>query len=268
MGRRPVSAALQSLARRLADGAAETLWPTRCLGCERPGALLCPDCAAALPAIDQAHACPRCGAPFGSLVCTECTDCLGRLDGELGEKPPEPRDLADPLALLDGACCYGLHEWPLDRIVRGYKDAGERRASVLLAALIAQAVGDAGEACGSGAFSAPFDGVTFVPCTPDAYARRGFDHMEEVARHAAAFLDLPFVDALARWAPRDQRGLTKDQRAENARASLVPVVELAGTRLLLLDDVLTTGATLGAAAGALKLAGARRVAGATVARAW
>ena len=137
-----------------------------------------------------------------------------------------------------------------------------------LAALIAQAVGDAGEACGSGAFSAPFDGVAFVPCTPDAYARRGFDHMEEVARHAAALLGLPFVDALARWAPRDQRGLTKGQRAENARASSVPVADAAGTRLLLLDDVLTTGATLGAAAGALKLAGARRVAGATVARAW
>lgn len=268
MARHPISSALQSLGRRLADGAAETLWPTRCLGCERPGVLLCPDCAAALPAIDQAHACPRCGAPFGSLVCTECTDCLGHPDDDRGEKPPEPRDLADPLALLDGACCYGLHEWPLDRIVRGYKDAGERRASVLLAALIAQAVGDAGEACGSGAFSAPFDGVTFVPCTPDAYARRGFDHMEEVARHAAALLGLPFVDALARWAPRDQRGLTKGQRAENARASLVPVVDVAGTRLLLLDDVLTTGATLGAAAGALKLAGARRVAGATVARAW
>lgn len=268
MARHPISSALQSLGRRLADGAAETLWPTRCLGCERPGVLLCPDCAAALPAIDQAHACPRCGAPFGSLVCTECTDCLGHPDDDRGEKPPEPRDLADPLALLDGACCYGLHEWPLDRIVRGYKDAGERRASVLLAALIAQAVGDAGEACGSGAFSAPFDGVAFVPCTPDAYARRGFDHMEEVARHAAALLGLPFVDALARWAPRDQRGLTKGQRAENARASLVPVVDVAGTRLLLLDDVLTTGATLGAAAGALKLAGARRVAGATVARAW
>ncbi len=268
MASRPLPSALQSLARRLANGAAETLWPTRCLGCERPGVLLCPDCLAALPAIDQARACPRCGAPFGSLVCTECTDCLERLDDDLGEDSREPDDLARPLAPLDEVCCYGLHEWPLDRVVRGYKDAGERRASVLLAALIAQAVGDAGQARPSEVFSAPFDGVTFVPCTPDAYARRGFDHMEEVARHAAAMLDLPFVDALARWAPRDQRGLTRAQRAKNAQASLVPVTSVAGTRLLLLDDVLTTGATLGAAAMALKRAGAAQVAAATAVRAW
>ncbi len=264
----PLPFVFQSIARRLADGAAETLWPTRCLGCERPGALLCPDCAAALPAIDQSRACPRCGVPFGSLVCTECTDCLERSEDDLGEGSREPDGWAHPLASLDGVCCYGLHEWPLDRIVRGYKDAGERRASLLLSALIAQAIGDAGNMRGDGVFSTPFDGVTFVPCTPDAFARRGFDHMEEVARHAAGALNLPFVDALARWAPRDQRGLGKVLRAENARASLVPVVDLGGARVLLLDDVLTTGATLGAAAEALRRAGAVQVAAATAVRAW
>jgi hypothetical protein len=49
------------------------LAPTRCAGCDMPGALLCRrECARALPRIDRRWACPRCGAPFGYLTCTEC----------------------------------------------------------------------------------------------------------------------------------------------------------------------------------------------------
>lgn len=253
---------VRTVARRLADGAAEALWPTRCLGCDRPGTLLCPDCAAALPAIDQACACPCCGAPFGSLVCTECTDCLehddeGDCDG--GSRP---------LELLDGACCYGVHAWPLDRIVRGYKDAGERRAAALLAQMIVTALRARGWGDGRDGLWSDFDAVSFVPCTPQAFARRGFDHMEQVARISARELGLPLKDALARYALHDQRGLGRRGRAGNARASLVPVLPVEGARILLLDDVLTTGATLAAAAGALKAAGATSVVAATAARAW
>lgn len=253
---------MRAVARRLADGAAEALWPTRCLGCDRPGTLLCPDCAAALPAIDQAHACPCCGAPFGSLVCTECTDCLERDDEEGCGKGPH---LLEP---LDGACCYGVHTWPLDRIVRGYKDAGERRAAALLAQMIVAALRARGWGDGRGGLWSGCDVVSFVPCTPQAFARRGFDHMEEVARISARELGLPLKDALARYAPHDQRGLGRHGRAENAQASLVPVLPVEGARVLLLDDVLTTGATLAAAAGALRAAGATSVVAATAARAW
>ena len=256
-------------ARYVADGVAETLWPTRCAGCEAPGSLLCPECTAALPAIDQDRACRRCGAPFGSLVCTECNGCVARASEE-GADGGE--GTGDGLECLDAVCCYGIHEWPLDRLIRVYKDAGERRAAPLLGRMIVQAVERSrileGAPAAPGSPGPRVDAVTFVPCTPEAYARRGFDHMEAVARTVAEGLGVPFLDALARRAPQDQRGLGRADRTANARRSLVPVVPLDGARLLLVDDVLTTGATLSAAAAALRAGGAVWVAGATVARAW
>jgi len=56
----------------LLEGLLELLCPTRCAGCDMPGQVLCGSCHAALPQIERASACVRCGAPFGHLVCTEC----------------------------------------------------------------------------------------------------------------------------------------------------------------------------------------------------
>ena len=60
-------------AERVAREALEALSPTRCAGCERAGTLICQDCLAALTLIDPRHSCTRCGAPFGDLLCTECS---------------------------------------------------------------------------------------------------------------------------------------------------------------------------------------------------
>ena len=92
--------------------------------------------------------------------------------------------------------------------------------------------------------------------------------MERVAREAGEALGLPVVDVLARCDARDQRGLSRAGRTGNIEGSLVVLGRLDGARLLLLDDVVTTGATLGAAARALRAAGACGVAAAAVARAW
>ena len=84
----------------------ETLSPTRCAGCERPGALLCDDCLNKLVLIDPEESCALCGAPYGRVLCTECRGTASSLD----------RCLA--CALFSGA---------LPRVIRAYKDGGERR---------------------------------------------------------------------------------------------------------------------------------------------
>ena len=56
-----------------AEAAAETLWPTRCAICDRPGNVLCARCARLLPYVDWWRACRRCGSPFGYVQCDACS---------------------------------------------------------------------------------------------------------------------------------------------------------------------------------------------------
>lgn len=81
----------------------ETLSPTRCAGCERPGALLCDDCLNKLVLIDPEESCTLCAPPMGRVLCTECRGAASSLD----------RCLA--CALFSGA---------LPRVIRAYKGCG------------------------------------------------------------------------------------------------------------------------------------------------
>lgn len=224
--------------RETATVLADLLWPPRCAGCDLPATLLCDRCRAALPLINPEHACPRCGAPDGSHGCAEC----GRTSLSFA-----------------AARAAGVLEWPLSRLVTLRKDAGESRLTPLVASLAADA---AGEWC------AWAQAVTFVPATPGAVMRRGFDHAALLAAAFGAASGVPALDTLESRPRRDQRRLSREARRANSRASLRA---LAGARVparvLLLDDVLTTGATLDAAASALLEAGAGEVRVVAVARA-
>ena len=223
---------------RLLEGLAEFVFPTHCAGCEMPGAVLCDACRDALPLVSAAGACPRCGAPFGAIVCTECWD----------------RQWA-----FEAALSLGEFEAPLARAVVLHKDAGEQRLGPLLGALLAEQI----EVRWPGWPQA----VTFVPATRAALRRRGFDHGRGIADMVARTLGVPLTEALIRSAARDQRLLGRADRAHNVAGSFSAAGEMP-QRLLICDDVFTTGATLDAAAAALLDAGAGAVRCATVARAW
>jgi len=218
--------------------ASDVLWPPRCAGCDLPGTLLCDRCRDHLPLIDQAHACPRCGAPDGDRGCAEC----GRSQFAFA-----------------GARCAGVLEWPLSRMVTLHKDSAELRLTPVLARLAADAAGE---------WLDWADGVAVLPASPGAYGRRGFDHGALLATEFGRLRGLPALDVLRALPRRDQRRLSRGGRADNATASIVAVPRAHVPALVLvLDDVMTTGATLDAAAIALLGAGAREVRTVAVARA-
>ncbi len=114
------------------------------------------------------------------------------------------------------------------------------------------------------------DLVTHVPLHRSRLRRRGYDQARELAEVVGEEMHLPFVTALVRTGKRSSQVETgtRGQRMRNVQHAFhVPAgSELTGMRVLLVDDVTTTGATLTSASEALRGAGAERIFGVTVTR--
>lgn len=135
------------------------------------------------------------------------------------------------------------------RVVRVFKDQGEQRLSAVMAAMMARIVPPDWR----------YDAVTFVPATLAAARYRGYDHAQLIARDVSCKLGLACIDTLARPKTRDQRKLTGAQRVANLAGRFHALDNAVPHRLLLVDDVYTTGATLCAATDALRAAGCEEV---------
>ncbi|HVR29039.1 MAG TPA: phosphoribosyltransferase family protein [Thermoanaerobaculia bacterium] len=236
-------------AERLLDAAAHFVLPAWCAGCGerlpwRPSALgLCVRCREALPR-PPACRCAGCGSAAapgpGQWLCTGCS-----------RSPP---------------ACDGLHAaWsyrpPIDEVVRRLKYGRLEFLAEDLAAGIAAAVAAAGE---------EHDLVTPVPLHWRRRLERGYDQAALLGVVVARRLALPYRPVLVRRrATPPQAARTAALRRTNVagafrcRARRRAAVE--GARVLLVDDVATTGATLESASRALKAAGAARVTAAVAA---
>lgn len=226
-------AALRHIAHLGAEALAETLWPTRCALCDRPDTLLCDACRLRLSFIDVWQACPFCGAPFERVQCSSCFALLH--DGE--REPPFTQAIS--ATLLDDTS---------RKLVLTYKDAGEQRLSRVIASLMAPYIPPrwrSGEVA-----------MSYVPATKAARERRGFDHAELLARALAEIAEMPCMSPFQRPSTEDQRKLGRRERQENMKRSLALRPDFDAHRLppkiILIDDVYTTGATLQAAARTLK----------------
>lgn len=218
---------------RLARGWMDAVWPPRCLVCDGEawdGALpgLCARCGDRLP---RSHRpCRRCGAEPGRHVAAACG--LEAID-----------EVVAPLRYLDGARA----------LVLALKFHGKTPAAVPLGALLADAVVEAG---------VPGDLVVPVPLSARRQRTRGHNQADELARPLARATGVP-RDARALVRRRDiapQSGLSRSARARNPRGAFAARRErVEGRCVLLVDDVLTTGATASACARALRRAGAARV---------
>lgn len=231
-----------------AEAVAETLWPTRCAVCDEPGKVLCARCRMMLPHLDWWRACPRCGAPFGRVQCSECNPVVLGASGL--DEPP-----------FDGCASAVVYGDDAARVVRTWKDAGERRLVDEMASLMAPVAPPA--------WLEDQPVVVPVPATSAALRRRGFDHGSDLARATAGILGLEAAPLLARPRSRDQRTLARRGRIANmeGRFLALPGAD-APEAALIVDDVYTTGSTLFAATQAVRAAGARRVYALTFARVW
>jgi ComF family protein len=212
--------------------------PQACALCAAPSdaALLCDDCTHDMPRI--APACPRCALP--SPDGSECGACLAT--------PP-------PFAATVAAWRYAF---PADKLLQAFKYGGRLALAAPLAVALEAAVR---------ARDAPLpQHVIAMPLSPRRQRERGFNHAHEIARRVAARLDLPLVPGFRRTldAP-PQAGLTLNERVRNVRNAFVSP-GLGGASVAIIDDVMTTGATLRAAALAAQAAGAARVEAWVVAR--
>ena len=206
-----------------------------CRGASARGTLLCAPCFGDLPRLPT-PGCPRCAlpSPEGAL----CGRCLAR----------SPQFDATVAALV--------YAFPADVLVHSLKYRGELALAPLLGELLAAALPPDTEV----------DVALPVPLSAQRLRERGYNQAMEIARSLCGPIRLaPGLCARVRDTPA-QSDLPWAARARNVRDAFYCAHALDGLSVAVIDDVMTTGATLEAVAAALKRAGAARVTNWVVAR--
>ncbi len=249
---RNCAAALRPVAARVGEAVGRLIYPPHCVVCDAPlteseDRYLCPECIGAISYV-QDPTCPKCGHELGPHA-----------DGR--KRCPLCRNL--PL-LFDRAVAAAHHDGPARDLVLGLKFGAQIHNAFPLATLLAARLGDTN-------LIDCVDVIVPVPLHRSRRRARGFNQSEILAEELGERLDLCVVAGrlvrTVNTAPQTQVMSVPDRRANVRGAFALRRAEpFRGKSVLLVDDVLTTGATAGECARVLKDAGARRVFVATVTR--
>ncbi len=216
-----------------------SLLPGSCLlcGADSSNHLLCPDCTKDLPPLPEHH-CPQCNEQ--TTHGERCGACL-----------------KDPPAFARSFACF-RYEFPVDRIIHAFKYGHQLAVANWAAQIITQQLDNA------------YDLLIPMPLHPERLRERGFNQSAEIARRIAQTTGQPLnIDALTRSrATPPQAELPMKERTRNVRGAFECSDDLSGKHVLLIDDVMTTGATLREASRIIKLHGAASIDVAVLARAY
>lgn len=220
----------------------EIVLPTQCRICRRPlrGTPVCYRCRPELPDLGDlcSRNCQSCFSPLGIGVSTPaCQTCT--------LFPP----VTDTIRFL----------WEYDGLARDLIRTIKYRPSLSLATLAGGLLCDAAPSMFA---TTRWDLIIPVPSSHAMFHKRLFHPCTELARPVARALNIPVIHALKHNSARaPQASLTHEERLRNLRTifTVAARCDLRGARVLLVEDVITTGATITAAAAILKCAGARQI---------
>ena len=212
--------------------------PLRCHGCETRVAQgpLCPSCSAALPwnlVSCRCCALPLTGTPLPS--CATCTACLAQV-------PPQ-----------DSSWTAFVYRPPVSQQIVGLKFHGRLAPAHVLGALMAERLARRPQ---------PLPELLIpVPLHADRLRRRGYNQAHELAREIGRRLSIPLSPEAARRVrgTGEQTRLDAAARRRNVRGAFEVSPLVRGRHIALLDDVITTGATVAELAAAARRAGAARI---------
>lgn len=184
-------------------------------------------------------ACNCCAKPFASRYSRTCGDCLST--------PPE----------FERAMSFGLYEGTLMAAIHAMKFGSARRLATPLALKLATLE-----------LPVEVDAMVPVPMTRRSLRGRGFNQSALMARELAGLKGIPLMlhmlEKIRETAP--QLGLSRRLRMKNLKGAFLADDRATGLSILLVDDVITTGATVRECARALKHAGAAAVTALSLAR--
>ena len=238
--------------KELAEAALHFVYPAVCQIChaaraEAAGGFICPTCRENVRPVEPPF-CGKCGLPFSGSIDTdfECANCAEmKLRFDFARGAVRANDLIRDV----------VHRFKYQRHLWFEPFLGE----LLVAAAADELRGEA------------WDALVPVPLHSVKLREREFNQADRIARHLARATDLPISNkTLVRNAPtQTQTELSRQERQANVKRAfaLHPQADVHGHSFILIDDVLTTGATTSACAAVLKKAGAARVGVWTVARA-